>query len=379
MTTHRKTEKLFLLKDMLFNEAKVRMLAAEIQAVYPNFAKTAFIKKVVSAFPGQELMERIAGIRDTLFEFLPQDYPQAIEVIVAALPPALDNSKVDDDFGDFIYAPYSYYVAKYGCNKKHLAVSLQALEEITKRFSCEAALRDFINQFPKETLVATKRWAKSSEYHVRRLASEGTRPNLPWAKKIQYDAPSTLPILDILYTDKTRYVTRSVANHLNDLSKIDGELVVYTLKRWQKENKQSAPELAFITKHALRTLIKEGDSDAQALFGLTTPKVVVKSTIDKKKLTVGETQTFSVTITNDSKEPQLLLMHYLIHFKKANGSLSPKVFLLGKKTILPQETIILSKSHTLKPMTTRVLHSGEHQLEIKINGTSYGVHTFLLQ
>src|SRR3989338_7005146 len=227
---------------MLFNETKVRMLAAEIQAVYPNFAKTAFIKKVVSAFPEQELMERIAGIRDALFEFLPQDYPQAIEVIVAALPPALDNSKVDDDFGDFIYAPYSYYVAKYGCNKKHLTVSLQALDEITKRFSCEAALRDFINQFPKETLVATKRWAKSSEYHVRRLASEGTRPNLPWAKKIQYDAPSTLPILDILYTDKTRYVTRSVANHLNDLSKIDGELVVYTLKRWQKENKQSAPE-----------------------------------------------------------------------------------------------------------------------------------------
>jgi len=379
MAIHRKTEKLFLLKDMLFNEAKVRMLAAEIQAVYPNFAKTAFIKKVVSAFPGQELMERIAGIRDTLFEFLPQDYPQAIEVIVAALPPALDNSKVDDDFGDFLYAPYSYYVAKYGCNKKHLVVSLQALEEITKRFSCEAALRDFINQFPKETLVATKRWAKSSEYHVRRLASEGTRPNLPWAKKIQYDAPSTLPILDILYTDKTRYVTRSVANHLNDLSKIDGELVVHTLKRWQKENKQSAPELAFITKHALRTLIKEGDSDAQALLGFTTPKVVVKSTIDKKKLTVGETQTFTVTITNDSEEPQLLLMHYLIHFKKANGSLSPKVFLLGKKTILPQETITLTKSHTLKPMTTRVLHSGEHQLEIKINGTSFGGHTFLLQ
>src|SRR3989338_1506138 len=246
MAIHRKTEKLFLLKDMLFNEAKVRMLAAELQAGNPNFPKTAFIKKVVSAFPGQELMERIAGIRDTLFEFLPQDYPQAIEVIVAALPPALDNSKVDDDFGDFLYAPYSYYVAKYGCNKKHLVVSLQALEEITKRFSCEAALRDFINQFPKETLVATKRWAKSSEYHVRRLASEGTRPNLPWAKKIQYDAPSTLPILDILYTDKTRYVTRSVANHLNEKNRTKLKTVFRALKRSDEENKQSALGLACI-------------------------------------------------------------------------------------------------------------------------------------
>src|SRR3990167_5195952 len=320
MATHRKTEKLFLLKDMLFNESKVRRLATEIASVYPAFDSKGFCKKVVSAFPEQELMERIAGIRDALYGFLPSDYRSAIKVIMSALPPALDNTKTDDDFGDFIYAPYSYYVAKYGCDKKYLSVSLKALEEITKRFSCEAALRDFINQFPKETLVATKRWAKSSEYHVRRLASEGTRPNLPWAKKIQYDALSALPILDILHTDKTRYVTRSVANHLNDISKFDADLVVRTLKLWQKEKKQTEAELTFITKHALRTLIK-----------------------------------------NVSSASQSLLVHYLIHFKKANGTQSPKVFLFGKKIIAPKETITLTKSHALRPMTTRVLHSGEHR------------------
>ena len=378
MTTHRKTEKLFLLKDILFNESKVKKLAAEIQAVCPDFDSKKFCKKVVSEFPEQELMERIAGIRDALYEFLPSDYPSAIKVIVAALPPALDNTKTDDDFGDFIYAPYSYYVAKYGCNKKHLTVSLQALEEITKRFSCEAALRDFINQFPKETLVATKRWAKSSEYHVRRLASEGTRPNLPWAKKIQYDALSALPILDILHTDKTRYVTRSVANHLNDISKFDADLVVRTLKLWQKEKKQTEAELTFITKHALRTLIKNGNSDAQSLLGFEQPEVKVKITLDKKQLAVGETQGFTVMITNESEVAQSLLVHYLIHFKKANGTQSPKVFLFGKKIIAPKETITLTKSHALRPMTTRVLHSGEHRLEIKINGTSFGGHTFIL-
>ncbi|OGG67138.1 hypothetical protein A2929_01305 [Candidatus Kaiserbacteria bacterium RIFCSPLOWO2_01_FULL_45_25] len=378
MATHRKTEKLFLLKDMLFNESKVRRLATEIASVYPAFDSKGFCKKVVSAFPEQELMERIAGIRDALYGFLPSDYRSAIKVIMSALPPALDNTKTDDDFGDFIYAPYSYYVAKYGCDKKYLSVSLKALEEITKRFSCEAALRDFINQFPKETLVATKRWAKSSEYHVRRLASEGTRPNLPWAKKIQYDALSALPILDILHTDKTRYVTRSVANHLNDISKFDADLVVRTLKLWQKEKKQTEAELTFITKHALRTLIKNGNSDAQSLLGFEQPEVKVKITLDKKQLAVGETQGFTVMITNESEVAQSLLVHYLIHFKKANGTQSPKVFLFGKKIIAPKETITLTKSHALRPMTTRVLHSGEHRLEIKINGTSFGGHTFIL-
>jgi len=379
MSVHRKTEKQFSLKDMLFNESKVKRLAAEIAAVYPDFDSKGFCKKVVSAFPKQELMERIAGIRDALYEYLPRDYKEAVAMILKALPAPLDENKSDDDFGEFIYAPYSYYIAKYGCEKKHLGVSLHALEEITKRFSCEAALRDFLNTFPVETMAAVERWSKSKNYHVRRLASEGTRPNLPWAKKISYDVKLILPILNTLHADSTRYVTRSVANHLNDLSKLDADLVVRTLKRWQKEKRQSATELAFVTRHALRTLIKNGDSAAQALLGFTQPKVLVSTVLEKKRLAVGETQNFTVTITNESPEPQSLLVHYLIHFKKANGTQAPKVFLLGKKKIESLETITLTKSHALKPMTTRVLHSGEHCLEIKINGTSFGIYSFILR
>lgn len=378
MTVHKKTEKLFSLKDELFNEAKVKRLAKEIQAVYPNFASKEFCQKVVSTFPMQELMERIAGIREALRDFLPSDYKEAVKIILAALPPPLDPEKTDNDFGDFIYAPYSYYVAEYGCLKKYLSVSLKALAEITKRFSAEAALRNFLNQFPKETLANALAWSKDKNYHVRRLASEGTRPNLPWAKKITYESKSMLPLLDILYADTTRYVTRSVANHLNDISKFDAGLVICTLKRWQKERKQTKTELNFISKHALRTLIKDGHSEAQAFLGFTSPKVKVQLTLTKKHLKVGETQSFSVMIESESKEPQALLVHYLIHFKKANGTNTPKVFLLGNKTLAPKDTIILNKAHTLKPMTTRVLHSGEHWLELKINGISFGKESFKL-
>lgn len=376
---HRKTEKQFSLKDLLFNAEKVAKLAAEIETVYPDFKRRAFEKKVVSAFPKEELMERIANIRDTLHEFLPSNYEKAVVIILAALPPELDHEKKDDDFGDFIYAPYSYFVAKYGCSKEYADVSLKALEEITKRFSAEASLRDFINAFPNKTIKMATSWTKHKNYHVRRLASEGTRPNLPWAKKIRTAPEMMLPLLDKLYSDKTRYVTRSVANHLNDISKTNPALVVTTLKRWQKEGKQLEAELVFITKHSLRTAVKRGDTASLEHLGYALPSITIKNlTLAPSLLKVGESLTFSFTVESTSSKSQTLLVDYLIHFKKANGKLSPKVFKLTATKLLAGQDLSFKKAHTLKPMTTRTLYSGDHVLEIQINGQSFGKLPFTL-
>lgn len=379
MATHRKTYKQFSLKDLLFNEAKVKRLADEIKTAHPPFASTAFVREVVLAFPEQELMERIMGIRDALKRHLPAEYFEAVAVILKALPEALDNTKTDDDFGEFIYAPYSYFVAEYGCTKKHLKVSLHALEEITKRFSAEASLRSFINLFPKETYQSVAKWAKSPEYHVRRLASEGTRPNLPWAKKIVYDQTIMLPILDILHADKTRYVTRSVANHLNDVSKFAPEEVLGSLAAWQKAGKQNSRELAFITAHSLRTLIKVGDARALKLLGYTNAKLKSKLELTEAKVKVGNQVEFLLALTNQEMAPANLLVHYVIHFKKANGSLSPKVFLAKKLKLNSGESVTIKKSHSLKPMTTRVLHTGEHLLEVRVNGQTVATEKFVLE
>lgn len=380
MAKHQKTEKQFLLKDLLFNARKVAKLAKEIKAVYPDFKQVAFEKKVVLAFPKEELMERIANIRDNLSEFLPADYEEAVAVILAALPPELDHTNEDNDFGDFIYAPYSYYVAKYGCSKKHVGVSLKALEEITKRFSAEASLRDFLNNFPDETLKSVVNWTTHKNYHVRRLASEGTRPNLPWAKKIYMVPETMLPFLDTLYSDKTRYVTRSVANHLNDISKTNPSLVVATLKRWQSERRQSEAELAFIIKHALRTAVKRGDQEAFKFLGYTKPQVAVKNfKIATAQVRVGESLEFSFAVDSTSKKSQTLLLDYLIHFKKGSGKLSPKVFKLKSTTLQAGQSLSFTRAHALKPMTTRTLYSGEHLLELQINGVSFGTLLFTLQ
>jgi len=141
----------FSLKDELFNPQKVNQIATEIKNVYQEFEQASFEKETVEAFENLELKERIVHIRDMLAKYLPNDYQEATTIILKALPPELDPNKSDDDFGEFIYAPYGDFVTTFGCNEKHLTFSLNALREITKRFSVEYAIRDFINHFPEET------------------------------------------------------------------------------------------------------------------------------------------------------------------------------------------------------------------------------------
>ena len=374
-----KTEK-FSLKDELFNLKKVEKIANEIEAVYPAFNSVEFTQETIKSFDKLELKERIYNIRDMLHKYLPTDFKEAIGILLKALPPKLDSTKEDDDFGDFIYAPYSEYVAKYGCCSEYLELSLYALREITKRFSVEFAIREFINRYPTQTLTMLEDCAKSSNYHERRLASEGLRPKLPWAKKVTIDYHIPLKILELLYADKTRYVTRSVANHLNDISKIDAPLVVKTLKHWQESNKQEAKEMAFILSHALRTLVKQGDKEALELLGyVKNPAINLKRVeLITPIVHIGDSLIFEVEI--EALEDVALLVDYLVHFCTKSGKLSPKVHKLKKLSLKKSEQIVLKKQHPFRAnMTTRKLYAGEHLLEIQINGKVVPKESFELR
>lgn len=379
MPKHRETKKQFSLKDELFNQEKVYQLASEIKGTYPPFDADNFVSAVLGKFPEQELMARIRGIRDQLRVHLPRDYRQAVNIILKSLPTELDQTATDNDFGDFIYAPYSYYVATYGCTEKQVAFSLKALKEITKRFSAEGALRDFLNAFPKETLTAVKEWSKDDNYHVRRLASEGTRPLLPWAKRIDIKVKDVLSVLDTLHADRTRYVTRSVANHVNDISKIEPKLAVGIIKKWQRLRRLKENELRYISQHALRTLIKEGHTEAFKLLGYQSPELKVSSfKLKNPTIKIGNSLEFSFTINSTNDKPQDLLIDYLVYFKKANGQLSPKVFKLSKQELLSKEKMFCTKAHSFKLMSTRTLYTGEHILELQINGQPFGRKKFKL-
>jgi 3-methyladenine DNA glycosylase AlkC len=260
-----------LLKDRLFNHAQVAMLATELNRVHRPFAAAAFVEQVMSRLSELELKQRIAWITDCLQNYLPGDYRRAVHIIVRSLPAPCDPDLLDGDFGDFIYAPYSEYVARHGCTRDDFDFSLAALRAITTRFSAEFAVRTFIDAFPDQTRSTLAEWTADEHYHVRRLCSEGTRPRLPWASRLVTPVEYALPLLDNLYMDPTRFVTRSVANHVNDIAKLDPDLAVDTLHRWRSSGRQSPKEIDYLVRHATRTLIKQGDPRAMELLGPVGP------------------------------------------------------------------------------------------------------------
>ena len=377
MSGIKNTEKQFSLKDELFNKTKVKKISNELKRAYTGFDQTQFEKDVLKEFPKLELMERIIWIRDCLRTHLPNDYKNAVQIILKSLPPELDPKKTDNDFGEFIYAPYGYFVAEYGCTKADLKFSLKALEELTKRFSMEGPIRDFVNAFPKETYAVVEKWSRAKQYHVRRLASEGTRPFLPWAGRIKTDPKQAVTILDTLHSDTTRYVTRSVANHMNDLSKIEPGLVVKTLKRWQKAGEQDEKEMQFIVKHSLRTLVKEGNMDALKLLGFKAPQVTVTNLkLTPKNIKTGQSLTLTFDIETNANKLQKLVIDYVIHFRKAKGHTAPKVYKISQIELKPGEKITIEKKHPLKLMSTRTLYPGIQTFELQINGQSFGKKDF---
>jgi 3-methyladenine DNA glycosylase AlkC/hemin uptake protein HemP len=368
----------FSLKDQLFNPTKVQLITDSIQSVYPDFEAEKFQQVVVQKFSELELKQRIIWIRECLKTFLPDTYETALKILLKSLPPELDPEKTDDDFGDFIWAPYSDFVAYYGCEAKYFDLSMAALKTMTKRFSVEDSIRYFINKFPEKTIDELEKWSSEKNYHIRRLVSEGTRPKLPWSQKINISPQSSIQLLDNLFADKTRYVTRSVANHLNDISKTDPDLVLAKLTQWKKSARQTEAEINFIINHSLRTLIKKGHKETMIFLGFDPdPNIEINNlTLKKQTILIGESLNFSFDIT--SKNSQNLIIDYVIHFQKKSGQLSPKVFKLKKISLEANQTISINKSHPLRIMSTRKLYPGEHKVSIQVNGKIVAEQNFLI-
>jgi 3-methyladenine DNA glycosylase AlkC len=367
----------FFLKDILFNKTKIEHIAGELHRTYPSFQKKKFIKDVVAKFPELELKARIVWIAECLKRYLPASYRDAVRVILGSLPVPNNPELSDNDFGDFIYAPYAEYVARYGCNKKDVAFSLDALYELTMRFSAEDAIRYFINAFPGETLKKALTWSKDNHYHVRRLCSEGTRPKLPWSQKINIPPTAAIPILDNLFSDPTRFVVRSVANHINDIAKIDADLAIDTLMRWKQSGRQKPVEMDYLIRHALRTLIKNGNQKALNLLGVShTADVRILHFKLPAKVKMNNALEFSFTI--QAKEDAHIIADYILYFQNKSGTLnSKKVFKLKKLSLAKGESVVLTKRHPLREhMTTRKLFRGKHELVIQVNGKPFGKKSF---
>lgn len=228
------------------------------------------------------------------------------------------------------------------------------------------------------TLQAALTWTSHEDEHVRRLATEGTRPFLPWARRVKAltaRPDATVPILDALYRDESEYVRRSVANHLNDLSRTDPTLVVTTARRWTEAPDDNTPRLV---RHALRTLVKKGDPDALALLGFAPPDGVTVHdlTVTPTNVVSGGELTFRFELASTSE--QAVAVDYVLHHVRANGTRSPKVFKLTTRTLAPGSPAVLTRSHSFRPISTRRYYPGEHVLEIQVNGSTLARTVFNL-
>jgi 3-methyladenine DNA glycosylase AlkC len=356
----------FFRKDHLFNADTVGQLAREYAQALPCFDADRFQREALAGFPSRELLARLDWIADCIEAQLSKGFPAMAEALEAAMPPPLDPTKTDDDFGQFIHAVPGILAVRHGL-EEHRVRSLDLLYAATKRFSMEFYIRPFLNRWPDETLARLALWAEDENYHVRRLVSEGTRPKLPWAKAVAVTPAQTAPLLDTLHADPTRYVSRSVANHMNDLSKTHPDLVLDRLEAWRASARQRPGELEWMTRHALRTLVKQGHPGALAALGYRAEAdVTTDLLIETPRITMGDALLFRCRI--DAPRPTPVLVDYRIRFARPGGA-AEKVFKLKQGEALPDTPFSARKRHKLKAdASTFTLHPGTHVIVLQVNG-----------
>lgn len=355
------------LKDKLLNIDFFKQLSKDLKTVYPPLNKNKFYKDCIKPLESLELKQRVSHTTLTVAKHLPDNYKQAISVLY-------DLSDVID--GEFGYLFMSEFVSTYGLD--NYKTSMNALRDFTHHCSSEFAIRDFLKLDFDKSIKHMQEWAEDDNHHIRRLASEGSRPRLPWGIKLQdvIDKPNlTWAILNKLKNDPEKYVQKSVANHLNDISKDNADWLIQKLQKW--------PDKAitqWIIKHGCRTLIKKGHQPTLELLGFSKPYIEVENlNIKNTQITIGESLAFSFNINNKTKNQQDLVIDYNIHFLKKSGKTQAKTFKLKTMTLDKATSVDINKKHKLKLMTTRKLYSGEHILEIQINGICFSQQKFVLK
>ena len=343
--------------------ALLETLSRELKRVSPRL-ETAPLTRLEARLRPLELKDRVRLVRDTLYEILPRDYPKALRILLRA-------SKGDTLKG-FALWPVTEFVQTYGLDD--FDRSMDALHTLTQRFTAEFAVRPFLKRDPERTFAVLERWAADPNHHVRRCASEGSRPRLPWGERIPAlieDPQPGLRVLEKLRFDPEDYVRRSVANHLNDISKDHPEIVCATLARWRRDaDPAAAVHLEWTVRHALRGLIKSGHPGALHLVGAGSSADIRARhlRLEKSAVAIGDSLDFSVTLVSASAAAQKLVVDYVIHYLKANGEHGPKVFKLKTFELPPGGTVRLAKRHSLRLITTRVYYPGTHRIGVQVNG-----------
>lgn len=364
------------LKDRFFNRDFYDDLGVALRQAHPTFDTQAFIEAIFNdGWQDRALMTWMRHTTQVLGDFLPEDFRAALHILYQAA-----HQMTAYGFENLIF---SDYVATYGLD--HWEASLPALERFTQLMSAEFAVRPFILQDQPRMMAQMRQWADHPHEAVRRLASEGCRPLLPWGmvlRGLKADPTPILPILEQLKADPSETVRRSVANNLNDIAKNQPDVVIDVTRRWSDHDGGLSYNsgTAWIIRHALRTLIKKANPEALAIIGypIGGDFEVRNMMLTPRKIDIGGAVMLTFEIASTGDKPQNLMIDYIVYFMRANGKMYPKVFKLAKRELLADERVRFKKTHSFHPINTRRYYPGEHAIELQINGVIYGRAAFVV-
>ncbi|MBL4670285.1 MAG: DNA alkylation repair protein [Flavobacteriales bacterium] len=345
------------LKDE-YNKTFVEDLATKLSTETSFFDKKSFLTSIINKnWEAKELKERMRHITETIHSHLDFDYQKQIKIL----------SNIAPNFKGLTAFIFPDFIQVYGLD--YTNTSLKALELFTQYSTAEFAIRPFIEKYPEATMQQLLDWSKHKNEHLRRLSSEGCRPRLPWASPLREfiaNPNPVLPILENLKNDESLYVRKSVANHINDISKDHPNLVLELTKKWYGKTKNTD----WIVKHALRTLLKKGDKKALAIFGLDNSKNLETSNLklSKNNITIGDFIHFEFDVSNNSNQTRNIRLEYKVAFVKANKSTSNKVFQLSEFSLKANAKKHFKRKQWFKELSTRKHYPGKHQITLIING-----------
>lgn len=362
-----------------FDGGCARELARHIEPVMPDFDTQGYVAEVDARVGPLELKDRVLVLTQGLRTRLPQSYPDAVNVLLESLGPELGEGEGMFNTSWYLM-PVARYVEEFGLD--HPEVSLAAIDQITRRHTGEYAIRPYLRDHHQLTMDTVRQWAGSPSLNVRRLATEGIRPRLPWAPKFApfiLDPGPVIEILDHLIDDPSPYVRKSVANNLNDISRDHPDQAVKTARRWLASS--NSDRTRWITRHGLRTLIKNGDTAALAVVGASAdPAVMVTGlSVSPKAIKVGDALTINAVVKNEADGPKDVVVDYSIHFRGRDGRTRPRVFKLTRVQLDPGQSSHVHKTHVLRQLKSRTYYPGTHAVNVQVNGTPSAPVNFVLE
>lgn len=363
------------LKD-IYSPEFYKKFSAILKKVLPEFKEKKFTQLIFDEnWEQRELKDRMNHTAQVLHHFLPAQYTKAAKALVKIFETMGHGGSSEMGF-EYMFIPA--YIEQFGTD--YFATSVKTMERITQFASCEFAVRPFYLKYPEKMLAQTMAWAKHPNHMVRRLASEGCRPRLPWAMALPFlkkDPQPIIPILETLINDENEWVRRSVANNLNDIAKDHPDTVIHLTKKWQGTN----ANVDWVLRHGNRTLLKQGNTQSLMLFGFSAPKhiEIADLQIVTPKVKIGADLRFNFVLRNKAKKASKIRLEYGLYYKKANGSLARKVFQLSEKVYPGHAEIRLEKKQSFKIISTRKFYTGGHELSIIVNGQEFVKSEFILE